>query len=78
MKSKSLSGLVLDVDMTRELQASNRQEECRRQLAVTIQRKEELQALRKGLIQRLYERVFTLEVEPLSREDTGEGAKSEC
>ena len=78
MKSKSLSGLVLDVDMTRELQASNHQEECRRQLAVTIQRKEELQALRKGLIQRLYERVFTLEVEPLSREDTGEGAKSEC
>ena len=38
------------------------------------QQREELRVLRKNLIQQLYEKVFTIEVEALSHEDTGEGA----
>ncbi|KAL5463605.1 hypothetical protein EMCRGX_G032519 [Ephydatia muelleri] len=50
-------------------------EECRRQLVVMVERREELCMLRKNLIQQLYEKVFTIEVEPLSHEDTGEDYK---
>lgn len=50
-------------------------EECRRQLVVMAQQREELRVLRKNLIQQLYEKVFTIEVEALSHEDTGEDYK---
>ena len=43
-----------------------------------VERREELCMLRKNLIQQLYEKVFTMEVEPLSHEDTGEGASIVC